>query len=403
MTLGILRSQVGIPLKRLGESGYRFILTSPERLGDFFKSGKRKKIRQELLSNGVSVIFIPKFLPKYLQVVPSWIRKGTFLLPFLLDVVIFTLLAFFIVAAKRVKIIHARSYVPAAVGVAIKKIFGVKLIFDPRGIIPEELQLARGWKDGDFRVRLWKNIEKRILKNSDIVFALSTPFKEHLQKISPQSRILITPCSVDSSYFIYDPHKRASLRKKMNITEQFIVLYSVGCFVPYQITEDATRIFALIKEIKPNARLWICTPDAVAIKKCFSKNNLLNDDIRIFSAGFEEMPDVNLAADLGLMIRHSSIVSEVASPVKFAEYLSCGLPVASYPHIGDTEEIIESYKTGCIIYPDRAEESKKNLTALFAMLDSEPSALKQRCADTAKKSLSLESVIEIYKDVYNTL
>lgn len=400
LTQGILRSQVGVPLKKLGDEGFSFILFSCERLKDFFKRDEIKKIKNEFKSHNVNIIFLPKLLPKYLQIVPAYIRKGTFIIPFILDLIIFLTTAFFITLTNKPKIIHTRSYVPAAIGVLLKKVFNVKLIFDPRGIIPEELQFARGWNENDTRYKIWKKIEKWILKNSDVVFALSEPFKDHLKKIAPDEEILITPCSVDTDIFVFDSERREILRKEKNVSDKFVILYSIGCFVPYQVLEDAVRIYKYIKEIKRNSILWICTPDEEQITIYFKEKNLFSDDIKIFKAEFSEMPDVNLAADLGLLVRHQSIVSKVASPVKFAEYLASGLPVACYPEIGDTEKIIKENNVGFILLPEDEEVTKRNIKEFIQRYEKDEQNIKKRCSEIAKNILSINSVLKIYRDIY---
>ena len=52
-----------------------------------------------------------------------------------------------------------------------------------------------------------------------------------------------------------------------------------------------------------------------------------------------------MAADYGLLIRENSFTNQVASPVKFAEYLCCGLPVIISERLGDYSEFVE--KNGC--------------------------------------------------------
>lgn len=62
-----------------------------------------------------------------------------------------------------------------------------------------------------------------------------------------------------------------------------------------------------------------------------------------------EVPEYLLAADYGLLIRENSITNYVASPVKFAEYLSCGLKVIISSELGDYSALTMKHNLGYVI------------------------------------------------------
>ena len=61
-----------------------------------------------------------------------------------------------------------------------------------------------------------------------------------------------------------------------------------------------------------------------------------------------EVPDYLIAADYGLLIREKSVTNKVASPVKFAEYLACGLMVIISEDMGDYTEFTSLNKCGSL-------------------------------------------------------
>ncbi len=403
ITQGILKSQVGIPLKKISKNGYNITLFSCERLNEYFNKPKINQIKGEFKKNNIDIIFLPKFIPKYLQVVPAWIKKGTFIIPFIIDIIVFFTAALYHTFYRKIQILHARSYVPGIIGVLIKKITGVKLIFDPRGIIPEELQLARGWKSNDIRYKIWKIIEKIILKNSDIIYVLSQPFASHIKNLVPEKEIIITPCSVDTDLFKYDIINRSKIRKFHNLEDKFVIIYSVGCFVPYQVIDDAIEIFNLFKKVKDNSALLICSPDAEKIKEYAEIHNIISEDIKFLDADFSEMPEIYLASDLGLLVRYPSLISAISSPVKFAEYLACGLPAAVYSGIGDTEQIIKNNNVGLILEPNNNEKNINSIRRFLGLYEKEEESIKSKAAYTASEKLSINSIIKIYEHYYDKL
>jgi hypothetical protein len=72
-----------------------------------------------------------------------------------------------------------------------------------------------------------------------------------------------------------------------------------------------------------------------------------------------KVPEYLIAADYGLLIREESITNKVASPVKFAEYLACGLKVIISENLGDYSEFIEKYNCG-VLFKNYLKETKVN-------------------------------------------
>jgi glycosyltransferase involved in cell wall biosynthesis len=64
----------------------------------------------------------------------------------------------------------------------------------------------------------------------------------------------------------------------------------------------------------------------------------------------QEVPAYLSAADYGLLIREQSVTNQVASPVKFAEYLACGLKVIISDHLGDYSHFVTEHACGNHFY-----------------------------------------------------
>ncbi len=83
----------------------------------------------------------------------------------------------------------------------------------------------------------------------------------------------------------------------------------------------------------------------------------------------KEVIDYLFMSDYGLLIREQSVTNKVASPVKFAEYLSCGLPVLISENLGDYTSFVKANGCGQVIVSDNSfvihhltmEEREKNI------------------------------------------
>ncbi|MCX7918795.1 MAG: glycosyltransferase [bacterium] len=412
MTLGILRSQVETLLKLLSTkypNDLKFTLITVERWKEFLNQALKSTFRKELAQSGIRVIIIPRFLSESLRMDSAnksfWQRVWSNL-ALLIDLNLLGWITLYTLLRYQIQIIHTRSYIPGIIGVFCKKLLRKKFIFDPRGLIPEELALAQGWQESHRKYRVWKHIEKWLLKNADRVYVLSEPFAQHYQKIIPTLKPLITPCCVDINHFSYNSEKRIALRKKLGVEDNLVVVFTVGAFVPYQYLEGGIQLFQHILKLRTDALLFLLTPDKAKIQNYLQK--VSDFDIRIldliksYTPEFKEMPDYLCACDIALLVRFPSIISKVASPVKFAEYLACGVPVIAYPNIGDTQTIIEQEQVGIVIDLHNESYTILQLQKLLVHL-ADRETLASRCRTTAINHLSWEKYLDLYYTTYQNL
>jgi hypothetical protein len=89
---------------------------------------------------------------------------------------------------------------------------------------------------------------------------------------------------------------------------------------------------------------------------------------RMFVA-HEQVHSILQSCDYGILIRDKKVTNRVASPVKFAEYLSAGLSVLISEGVGDFSEFVTKHQCGIIIHdaipelqPLSEEEKRHNRT-----------------------------------------
>lgn len=408
MTSGILQSQVLTLLQLLSKKyseEISFTLVTLEHWDDYFDRERKKSFRKQLENSGIRVIILPKFLPAQLHYSN---RKNDFdyklfsLFLLLIDLKIVFWVSVWQVVRRKIRIVQARSYVPGLIGLFLKKLTGIKLVFDPRGLIPEELQLTQGWSEENPSFKRWKKIEKWLLQKSDAVIVLSEPFAEHYKKIVPALSPVIVPCCVDTERFIYDRNKRLALRAKNNFTDKFIVLYVMGHYVPYQDFDTASDLFNRIVQHIPSAHFLVLTPDIAQITNRLQKGGHAQDRYSVFKVSFAEIPDYILTADIGLLARVPSVISKVASPVKFAEYLACGVPVLAQPEIGDTEKVLTTRDIGQLIKDNQL--TPENINWLKNLLNPTfRDELAKQCRSSAIHIFAWENYLSDYHNLYRQL
>jgi hypothetical protein len=63
----------------------------------------------------------------------------------------------------------------------------------------------------------------------------------------------------------------------------------------------------------------------------------------------KQVPEYLIAGDYGLLIREETVTNNVASPVKFAEYLACGLQVIISKNLGDYSHFVKQNRCGHMV------------------------------------------------------
>ena len=64
---------------------------------------------------------------------------------------------------------------------------------------------------------------------------------------------------------------------------------------------------------------------------------------------YNEMQYYLSAADIGFIWREKSVINEIASPVKFSEFLCCGLPVIANRNVTMISEFLPKHDVGLLV------------------------------------------------------
>lgn len=211
----------------------------------------------------------------------------------------------------------------------------------------------------------------------------------HQRHGAPWSKISVRPCAVDLQVFVRPD--RTTARARLGLEKQFVVCY-LGSLAWYQRPDQAIRIFQLIKNHRPDALFLAITTEPAAFEKNLAAAGLKPDAYRILSVPSREVPEWLPAADVGLLLRERHPVNAVASPVKCAEYLACGVPVLLSPDIGDYSNLISETRLGGVV--DIAESNDvlgPHLATLTEAIIADPDC-RLRARRFAEHSLSLDSV-----------
>jgi glycosyltransferase involved in cell wall biosynthesis len=384
------QTQVLPYLRELAKRGVKFTLLSFERDKAFTVEGQRacEELKRELALQGIEWHWLRYHqrpsLPATAYDVVGGIRYASDL-----------------VRRNRIEMVHARSHIPATIALALKRKFGIKMIFDVRGLMAEEYVDARHWPKDGLRYRITKTVERRIFAATDAVVTLTERIwpiiKEWDGLKGREIHHAVVPCCVDLSLFKFDEQQRARLRSELNLGNRLTLVYS-GSLDGWYLTEEMADFFASVVGKQNDAHLfWLTMGSRDRVRQLMSERGIKEDNFSIHSVAPKEMPSYLAAGDVGISFIKRCFSKLASSPTKNAEYLACGLPIVINSGIGDSDTL------PAIVIDDFSDRNFDTAwTAIEAAVNDPDVRSKARAA--AEEAFDLESVgAERYAHLYKSV
>lgn len=246
--------------------------------------------------------------------------------------------------------IIARNVIAAKIALFAKKIGIVKkVVLDGRGAIAAEWNEYQVVPDENMK-KLIYNQEKTAVLESDFRIAVSSRLINYWEKSYGYKGVahVVIPCTLNSNF-------RASSFSNENIIEErtrmgfgasdIIMVYS-GSTAGWQSFNTLGSLLGnVLKQGKHFKLLFLSGEDEniTGMKEQFP-GQVINKWLK-----HHEVQKVMAACDYGILFRDNSVTNQVASPTKFAEYLSAGLPVIISENLGDYSDFVNANKCGMVI------------------------------------------------------
>jgi glycosyltransferase involved in cell wall biosynthesis len=238
--------------------------------------------------------------------------------------------------------------------------------------------------------------------NSSAVVATSTKFAKSIEKNyrfalgARFPKVFVVPNLVDTDKFFYKYADRVRIRNKYNLNDKTVIAYS-GYFSVGRKFKEMINFFLSFKKKIESAHFLCITYEPYKVKEYLS-DRLYENLFTVIEARPQEMPALLSAADVALMFLDID-VNYLASPIKFAEYIACGLPVVLNTGISDLDELVEREKIGIIICDFSDQAYSEGIDKLIDIMHDKP-LLINRCSTVAKSELSLNNTIKTLEEIY---
>jgi len=302
-------------------------------------------------------------------------------------------------------VVHSRGHSTAAAAAVLKNRYpGLRILLDIRGDTFDEV--GRATLARKYLFNFNRKMFKLAAENAD---GLTTVSEFLLRRILGTGLIkseipkTVVGCCVDTSRFFFDVRVREKYRQELNIWNKFVLCYC-GAMSHWQKPDALAEIFAIIAGKIANSHFLIVSKEPHPLIDNLKKLNIDKSKYTTLAAPHSEVANYLMAADVGLLLREDTMTNRVASPVKFAEYLRCGLPVLLTPCIGDFGNIVQKYDVGATVNLPLIKTNVENsINTIYNKLKNQGIDYRKRCSQIAAENLSWEGNLTKLYSLYEKL
>ena len=395
-------SQVLPYVEALADDGVKTRVLSFEKASDLDEAARRRELRDRLDAGGIE--WTPLRYHKRPRV------AGT-----LLDIVVGAFTAIRMARARRVHIVHARSYVPGLIGCSVKFFFGARFVFDMRGFWPEERVEMELFRPQGLLYRLAKRCERFLLGISDHVVVLTESAKGILRDREANARmvgrravretpITVIPCCTDLERFQPRPADR-KLKSKLGLTDKLII-GNIGAVNKRYMLPEMFRFAFHLKTHRPDIRfVYLTRQDDSLVRTLAKEAGLRDEDLLVASVEPNDIPRWLSTFRLGVFFLRPSYAAKASSYTKLAEFLACGVPVVTNTGVGDVDKILGANRCGVLVPGLTETDLKAAARQALALLDGDdvPDDARESCRATAEKYFALEDGARKFLAIYQSL
>ena len=261
-----------------------------------------------------------------------------------------------VTARGQPRIFHCRGESAVEWAAALRRSFPRSgIVADIRGAWPEEALHSDGY-DGPNEappsaVRRYHVHLSRLqaaLACAGSVLSVSPGMLDWLAHLGvARNRMGYVPCAVTA--VSYDEGVRMAARASLQLQGKIVYAY-VGILASYHSVEEGLiRFFAEAARRYPEAHLLALTPESSRLHELLRVAGVSPDRATVINAPHEEVPRLLSAADCGLILMKPCRLAPTWQPIKFAEYLSAGLPVMVSRGVGRVDTLVAEAGAGLAV------------------------------------------------------
>jgi glycosyltransferase involved in cell wall biosynthesis len=252
-----------------------------------------------------------------------------------------------------IDIVHARSMIPAIIGLFLKKMYGIRLLFDIRGFaIDEKVDSGRLQKSSLLYITL-KKLDNYLYRSSDHIVTLTHVAKEMLYKKLqvPSEKITVIPtCASKKVFRLLATKEKNSFKSALGYAVSDKIILHTGTVSLWYDFESEVKLAKEIMRQDENIHFLVLNKsEQTFIQQMFDKYEMPPERVKISASLFDEVHKYLNIADTSLFFIKPSYSKQASAPTKFAENVACHLPSITNADVGDMGWYLNRYDVGIVV------------------------------------------------------
>lgn len=263
------------------------------------------------------------------------------------------------------EVVHCRSYLAMLVGMALKKRFGCKLVFDMRGFWADERIDGGLWSLHSpvyGRVYRWfKKKEQVMVAQADRIVSLTEAGAREIETWAGYNanpyyrgqphRITVIPCAADFHYFtLVTPEARAEGRRLLALPAAATVVNYLGSVGTWYCLPEMLRWVKYLQALRPETYFAVLTGEPPEMVFAAAEaEGVPRSHVRVRYAERPVLNTLLAASDVSLCFIKQAYSKLASSPTKLGELLAKGIPVVANTGVGDVAAIVEATGGGLVL------------------------------------------------------
>lgn len=293
-------------------------------------------------------------------------------------------------------VIHVRSYPPMLAALLLRLFKGNKVIFDPRGLWPEEMSYTVKRPLITF---LFKCLENLFCRYSSKIVLVSKAFENLFIERYPcyKSKFIVVPTFSLPLNFVFD-NTKIDIKRQIFKNEDIVLFVYSGSFETWQKIDKVVEYFQFLELNVENSRFLFLTKSKELFDK-YLNDKLSRNRFYIYSANQKDIGLYLSQCDYGIIFRDKHIINIVSAPIKIKDYLTANLRVLLSDNIGDSSDLVAHNQLG-FVFRDYSKESMiSSLEYINSINHKEIYQTNSNILDV----FSLKFIASQYKIIYNEM
>lgn len=291
--------------------------------------------------------------------------------------------------------VYSRSFLGSMWARRLARKLNAISIFDVRGVVGLESQLDM---KSSIKSRLLSYLELRESRKADRLSTVSQNLRQYLSLETGSRDIIVIPSCVNETRMFFDPIARNEIRNTLGLDQNTILLCYSGGTSAWQRMGDIVSLLKGVCLTNLRYKALFLTTSLSDVTSLIEQAKFPPEQAFVRGCPQNEVHRYLSAADVGLIMRHDTIVNNVASPVKVGEYLACGLPVILTRGIGDYSDMLPDARVGLLLNEDT---DMVNQVVLF-LEGNDLAYLKNTAIRFTKSKLTMSANLDQYRSLYSS-